>query len=121
MATRFHVGLVLAFAVLAVAACTSATSPKQLVAPGAATPLRTEPPELAPATPKATPTPKPAATVSGSYYKPPGWDDRSDVDCADFDTQAHAESFFKGTGGTTSHDPYHLDSNHDGVACESLP
>jgi hypothetical protein len=70
------------------------------------------------AKPKATPrpTPKPA-----SYYKPPGWDGYSDVNCSDFDTHAHAQSFFKGTGGSPSNDPFGLDGDHDGVACETLP
>ena len=45
----------------------------------------------------------------------------SDVNCPDFDTHAHAQSFFKGTGGTTSNDPYGLDRDHDGIACETLP
>jgi hypothetical protein len=74
---------------------------------------------------KATPTPlaverQPTAQV-GSYYKPPGWDGVSDVDCKDFDTHAHAMSFFKGTGGSTSNDPYGMDGDHDGNACETLP
>ena len=87
-------------------------------------PLATEAPSFA-ATAKPAKTAKPTATkkpsTSTGYYKPPGWDGHSDVDCKDFDTHAHAESFFKGTGGTTSNDPYRLDNNHDGVACESLP
>lgn len=68
--------------------------------------------------PPPTPTKKPA---SGSFYKPPGWDGTSDVDCPDFDTHAHAQSFFAGTGGSRTNDPYRLDADHDGVACESLP
>jgi hypothetical protein len=74
------------------------------------------------AAPKATPKPtaKPTAKPA-SYFKPAGWDGYSDVDCPDFDTHAHAQSFFKGTGGTTSNDPYRLDRDHDGVACETLP
>ncbi len=70
------------------------------------------------------PTPKPTAKPTAkpaSYFKPAGWDGYSDVDCPDFDTHAHAQSFFKGTGGTTSNDPYRLDRDHDGVACETLP
>lgn len=66
--------------------------------------------------PKPKPTPRPI-----SFYRPPGWDGHSDVDCPDFDTHAHAQSFFKGTGGTTTNDPYRLDADHDGLACESLP
>jgi hypothetical protein len=78
------------------------------------------------ATPKATAepkaTPKPTAKPkSTSYYKPPGWDGYSDVNCSDFDTHAHAQSFFIGTGGSKTNDPYGLDGNHDGVACQNLP
>lgn len=52
---------------------------------------------------------------------PPGWDGVSDVDCKDFDTRADAASFFRGTGGSTSNDPYGMDGDHDGNACETLP
>jgi hypothetical protein len=75
--------------------------------------------------PVATQKPSPRATSSGSksgsFYKPAGWDGVSDLDCPDFDTHAHAQSFFKGTGGTKSNDPYRLDNDHDGLACETLP
>jgi hypothetical protein len=67
------------------------------------------------------PTPRPTAATSGGYYKPPGWDSVSDVDCSDFSTHAQAASFFQGTGGSRSCDPYGLDRDHDGLACESLP
>jgi hypothetical protein len=127
---------------LLVAGCSTAqpaalpTSPARLVAPPNAspTPLATQPPDPASirpaATPKATPKPTPRATPRptpkptakpASYYKPPGWDGYSDVNCPDFDTHAHAQSFFQGTGGTTSNDPYGLDRDHDGIACETLP
>jgi hypothetical protein len=72
------------------------------------------------ATAKPKTTPRPTAKTA-SFYKPPGWDGHSDVDCPDFDTHAHAQSFFKGTGGSRTHDPYRLDADHDGIACESLP
>jgi hypothetical protein len=91
------------------------------------TPLATEPLTLSEATPKATTKPpatsKPRATTkpTTSFYKPSGWDGHSDVDCSDFDTRAHAQSFFRGTGGSLSNDPYHLDADHDGLACELIP
>jgi hypothetical protein len=73
----------------------------------------------------AAPTPlavEPQTTPqTGSYFKPPGWDGVSDVDCKDFDTHAHAQSFFKGTGGSRSNDPYGMDGDHDTNACETLP
>ena len=62
-----------------------------------------------------------APTGSAAFYRPPGWDGISDVDCKDFATHAQAQSFFIGTGGSTTNDPYRLDSDHDGKACESLP
>ena len=74
-------------------------------------------PTIAPTrTPTKAPTPKPAA----GYYTPPGWDGVSDVNCGDFDTHAHAQSFFIGQGGPSS-DPHRLDADNDGIACESLP
>lgn len=42
-----------------------------------------------------------------------------DVNCSDFDTQAEAQAFFD-THNPAS-DPYGLDADNDGVACESLP
>jgi hypothetical protein len=62
------------------------------------------------------PTPR-----TGTFYQPPGWDGVSDVNCKDFDTHAHAMSFFTGTGGSTTNDPYGMDGDHDGNACETLP
>jgi hypothetical protein len=110
---------------LVVTGC-SAAERVPLVAPPNATPtpLATESLASASITPKSTPksTAKPKATPKpAAYYKPPGWDGYSDVNCLDFDTHAHAQSFFKGTGGTTSNDPYGLDRDHDGIACETLP
>jgi len=66
-------------------------------------------------------TKSPGAGGGSGYYTPPGWDGVSDVDCADFDTHAHAQSFFIGTGGSRTYDPYRLDGDSDGIACESLP
>jgi hypothetical protein len=71
----------------------------------------------------ATPAPTAAAGPGGTtgYYTPPGWDGFSDVDCADFATHAQAQSFFLGTGGSRTYDPYRLDGDDDGLACERLP
>lgn len=44
----------------------------------------------------------------------------ADKDCSDFATQAEAQAFFIANGGPTS-DPHRLDSEGDGLACESLP
>jgi Tol biopolymer transport system component len=43
-----------------------------------------------------------------------------DMNCAAFKTQAEAQSLFNFSGGPLS-DPYGLDSDRDGKACESLP
>jgi Excalibur calcium-binding domain len=43
---------------------------------------------------------------------------RGDVDCSDFQFQEQAQAFFE------SHqpgDPFHLDADNDGIACENLP
>ncbi len=44
-----------------------------------------------------------------------------DRDCSDFDTQRQAQRWFKRHGGTRKYDPWNLDSDNDGKACESLP
>lgn len=134
---RFQVVISVALAaLLVVTACGGTSSPPNplveipgttlspTATPSAApTPLATEPVATATVTPTAAPTAvlTAAPTTTTAFYKPPGWDGVSDLDCGDFDTHAHAQSFFVGTGGTTSNDPYHLDQNHDGNACESLP
>jgi hypothetical protein len=96
-------------------------SPLATEAVASAAPAATTKPTGKP-TPKPTrkPTPRPT-TKPRSYYRPPGWDGYSDVNCPDFDTHAHAQSFFKGTGGSRTNDPYGLDRDHDGIACETLP
>lgn len=43
-----------------------------------------------------------------------------DRDCSDFATQDEAEAFYEAAGGP-SVDPHRLDSDGDGLACESLP
>lgn len=114
--------------VISVSACGSPTSPNTLVniptagplsvATPIPTPLAVEP--VATKAPASTAGPKstPKPTKAPSFYKPPGWDGHSDVDCPDFDTHAHAQSFFIGTGGSKTYDPYRLDRDHDGIACE---
>jgi hypothetical protein len=127
--------MVLGALVLAFAACSAAPATDPASVPRFLTQLTASPTPLATAVaastkpkatakPKATPKPtaKPKATPKPtSYYKPPGWDGYSDVDCPDLKTHAHAQSFFIGTGGSTTSDPYRLDANHDGSACETLP
>lgn len=43
-----------------------------------------------------------------------------DKDCTDFKTHDEAQTFFISQGGPSS-DPHKLDSDKDGIACESLP
>ena len=97
----------------------SSTASPSTTPSAAPTPLATEPVATSTITSTAEPTSAPTAPVA--FYKPPGWDGVSDLDCGDFDTHAHAQSFFVGTGGTTSNDPHRLDQDHDGIVCETLP
>lgn len=41
----------------------------------------------------------------------------SDFDCTDFDTRADAQAYYEETGGP-AYDPFNLDDDDDGVACE---
>jgi hypothetical protein len=43
---------------------------------------------------------------------------RGDRDCSDFGSQGEAQRFFIANGGPAS-DPYKLDRDNDGIACES--
>jgi len=45
---------------------------------------------------------------------------KSEYNCTDFKTQKAAQSFFVSNGGPEK-DPYKLDKNKDGIACETLP
>ena len=113
-----HVSLVVIVGTIALglfaAGCSGSTGsePTQvpLILPNDATPTA-----LAAEPAAATPPPR------SSYYNPPGWDGVSDVNCKAFDTKEHAQSFFLGTLGSTTNDPYGLDGDHDGRACETLP
>ncbi len=44
-----------------------------------------------------------------------------DKDCKDFKTQKEAQSYFEAGGGSKTYNFNALDSDHDGIACESLP
>lgn len=59
----------------------------------------------------------PAARLKGYDFS---WWDGSDLDCKDFSTHREAQAFYEWQGGPAS-DPFLLDSDADGVACESLP
>lgn len=47
----------------------------------------------------------------------PRADDPGQYDCDDFRTQSEAQDFYEYIGG----DPYYLDGDNDGIACEWLP
>jgi len=63
-----------------------------------------------PATPGPAATPTPAPSACGPCAA-------TDCDCADFSTHAAAQACFDAFPG----DPFNLDGDSDGVACESLP
>jgi len=64
-------------------------------------------------TPDETSAPPPAdATLP---YDPSG----PDRDCADFSSQEEAQAFYEAAGGPQE-DPHRLDSDGNGIACESL-
>lgn len=44
-----------------------------------------------------------------------------DVNCSHFATHDEAQRFFEKCGGSSTKDPYGLDTDHDGIACENLP
>jgi len=44
-----------------------------------------------------------------------------DKDCSDFATQQEAQAYFESLGGSSTNNVDGLDSDHDGIACESLP
>jgi micrococcal nuclease len=54
-------------------------------------------------------------STSSSDYDPTG----PDRDCGDFATWKEANDFFMAAGGPNA-DPHRLDSDHDGVPCQSL-
>lgn len=42
-------------------------------------------------------------------------------DCSDFETHKEAQGYFVSKGGSSTNNVDKLDSDHDGIACESLP
>lgn len=45
---------------------------------------------------------------------------KTEYNCSDFKSQKVAQEFFINNGGPEK-DPYKLDKNKDGIACETLP
>lgn len=61
----------------------------------------------------------PSYSEPGSdYVGEQGLGQARDKDCKDFKTHAEAQAFFEAAGPG---DPHKLDSDGDGLACESLP
>ena len=61
---------------------------------------------------------RPATT--GPFGRPGAGGAVGGKDCSDFATRAAAQGYFESRGGR-ARDLDHLDGDHDGVACESLP
>ena len=79
----------------------------------AATPV---PPTATITAPEPTATAVPATPTPALLYDPNG----PDRNCGDFDTWRQAQDFYLAAGGPET-DRHRLDSNRDGVACESRP
>jgi hypothetical protein len=45
---------------------------------------------------------------------------QADKDCADFSSQAEAQSYFEANGGSPTNNVDNLDADHDGQACEAF-
>ena len=80
----------------------------------ASRPQPTAPPRPQPTAP---PAPQPTTPPRPQPSAPPPTQ-RVDYDCAQFPTQADAQAFFDSIGGSASYDPYDLDRDDDGYACE---
>ena len=67
--------------------------------------------------------PKYIAPTTSSYTAPVqnSVSSSGDKDCSDFATHAEAQNYFVSKGGSPTNNVDRLDSDHDGIACESLP
>lgn len=91
------------------APATPTPSPTATTPPVTPTPTTTPTPT---ATPTKTPTPTPPSLVGAC-----GSCALTDCNCSDFDTQSQAQTCLN----ADSSDPFGLDGDDDGEACESLP
>jgi Excalibur calcium-binding domain len=88
------------------------------------TPTVTDTSEADTETPTATPTETdtPTITPTSTQVAAAVCDCSGDVyNCSDFDTQPQAQACFNYCEAQGFGDPSKLDTDHDGVACESLP
>ena len=98
------------------AAPTSTPVPRQTDTP-VPTPTATPVPQpTGTPTPEPTDTPTATAVAFDTKYDPAG----PDRNCSDFDTWSEAQAFYKAAGGPET-DRHGLDSDRDGIACETLP
>ena len=67
--------------------------------------------------PQPTARPQPTTPPRPQPSAPPPTQ-RVDYDCGQFPSQADAQAFFDSIGGSASYDPYDLDRDDDGYACE---
>ena len=51
---------------------------------------------------------------------PPALAQDGDKDCADFSSQAEAQTYFEANGGSPTNNVDNLDADHDGQACEDF-
>ena len=68
-------------------------------------------------TPTVTPVPTPASPIPTPLEDTCGPCAATDCNCSDFDTQAEAQACLD----ADPTDPFNLDGDNDGIACESLP
>ena len=68
------------------------------------------------AAPFSAPAPTPAARPRPTAAAP-----FADRDCGDFQTQREAQEFYAAAARPNNPDPHRLDSDGDGIVCESLP
>jgi hypothetical protein len=68
-------------------------------------------------TPTITPVPTPTSPTPTSLEAACGPCAATDCNCSDFDTQAEAQTCLN----ADPTDPFNLDGDNDGIACESLP
>ncbi len=112
----------------ATAGSTSGTVTATPEATAAPTAQPTQAPTAVPtAAPTAAPTPVPTAppTQAPIVTQPPAQSYACEAgatcNCSDFPTHAEAQRIFELHGGSPSNNWAGLDSNHNGIACESLP
>ena len=70
---------------------------------------------------RAAPSSQPTAPTPAARPQPTAAAPFADRDCGDFQTQRQAQEFYAAAARPNNPDPHRLDSDGDGVVCESLP